>query len=275
MKQWNSYDTNFVVWANSHDQLREAIQTYLFQRHSDRLLKSDYRFTWRSPYSDTQKTVYDKQEAIDSFKSHLYDHVKHRVKDDKHIAERIGWNGNIQINSPPNNTGSDILRTHFHSHADLSILISSNPEQRIRHLHDELNNWPERTIFLSTDGHPFDDSTELDFSGVSVELVELDSRLGPGQVGETISRILDVHYADDMVVSLEVDIFFEIIQSFDLKRSCEFVKMLSSRIDDVNGVFQLYVDPNCHPNVSTAMNFLEDEFDVTISASEHQFVRGG
>jgi len=42
--------------------------------------------------------------------------------------------------------------------------------------------------------------------------------------------------------------------------------MLSARMNDVDGVLQLYADPDSNPNVATALNFLEDEIDFTISA---------
>ena len=151
--------------------------------------------------------------------------------------------------------------------------MTSNPAERIQLLHDELDEWPSRTVVLSTDGHPFDETTELDFSGISIELVELDSRLRPTDVGETVSRIIDMHQTPEMTVSVEVSILTDIIESFTLDVSCEFVRMLSARMEDVDGVFQLYADPDANPKVATALNFLEDEIDFTVTAENGRIVR--
>jgi len=273
MERWQCNHCSFLIWTDDRRQIKTAIKTHLLSHHSDRLRKSDFRITWNCPYCRTEKTIYDKKEAIAEFKSHLYSHVEEGVQGDVHIAERLGWNGNLQINTPTESAEADTLRSHFHSDADLVILITSNPKARLQLLHDELTDWPTRAIVVSTDGEPFDAETELDFSGTSMELVELDARLGPNDVGETVSRILDVHHTDGMRVSVEVDIMNEIIRSFDLRTSCDFVRMLASRLEGVDGVFQLYVNPDAHRNISTVLNFLEEEFDMTIRASQQQFIR--
>jgi len=76
-----------------------------------------------------------------------------------------------------------------------------------------------------------------------------------------------------MQVSVAVDILNEIVRSFDLRTSCDFVRMLASRLEEVDGVFQLYVNRDSHPNISTALNFLEEVFDLTISAEDQRFVK--
>jgi hypothetical protein len=253
--------------------MQHVVKSHLLAHFSDNFTKSDFRINWRCPYCDTDRTMYDKQDAIAEFKTHLYEHVEGSVTDSAHIAEQLSWNGNIQVKGPTGSRGADSVRTHFHSSADLAILITSNPEARIRLLHEQLTEWPSRTIVLSTGDHPFDEASELDFSGISIELVELDSRLGPTDLGETISRILDIHGGPEMTVSVEVSILREIIQSFDLETSCEFVRMLSARMEDVDGVFQLYVDPESDPNVATALNLLEEEIDFTVDAEDGRIVR--
>lgn len=273
MERWECTHCDFLTWADNHQQIKATIKIHLLSHHSDRLAKSDFRISWNCPYCRTEKTMYNKEEAVADFKSHLYDHRKEGIREDVHIADRLGWDGNLQINTPTESAEADTLRSHFHSDADLVILITSNPNARIQLLHDELTDWPTRAIVVSTDGQPFDSESELDFSGTSMELVELDSRLGPNDVGETVSRILDVHHTDGMRVSVEVDIINELIRSFDPRTSCDFVRMLASRLEAVDGVFQLYVNPDAHRNISTVLNFLEEEFDMTVQASEQRFVR--
>ena len=273
MKRWRCTHCDFLAWTDSAGKMENVVQTHLLTHYSSKLSKSDFRITWDCPYCATAKTDYDKTEAVSSFKSHLHGHVEDRIHDHKHIAERLGWDGTIQINTQVESPEADTLRRHFDSHADLVIHITANPERRIRLLHDELTDWPDRIVVVSTDGHPFDETTELDFAGVPMELVELDPRLGPKQVGETVSRILDIHHTDGMQVSVAVDILNEIVRSFDLRTSCDFVRMLASRLEEVDGVFQLYVNRDSHPNISTALNFLEEVFDLTISAEDQRFVK--
>lgn len=273
MKRWRCTHCDFLAWTDSEGKMKTAVKTHLLAHHSANLSKSDFRITWDCPYCATGKTDYDTTEAVSDFKSHLYSHVEDQIHDHKHIAERVGWNGTIQINTQVESPEADTLRKHFHSYADLVILITANPEHRIRLLHDELTAVPDRMIVVSTDGNPFDETTNLDFAGVPMELVELDPRLGPKQVGETVSRILDIHLVDGKRVSVEVDILNEIIRSFDLRTSCAFVRMLASRLEEVDGVFQLYVNRDSHPNISTALNFLEEVFDLTISATDDRFVK--
>lgn len=275
MDRWRCTHCDFLTWADGRSEIKDTVQTHLLAHYSENLTKSDFRVTWDCPYCATEKTIYDKAEAIAGFKSHLYSHVEDRIQTNKHIAERLGWNGNVRIDAPIESDEADTLRAHFHSEADLIVLITANPEARIRLLHKRLTDWPTRAVVVSTDGNPFGDNNELNFSGIPIELVELDSRLGPSDVGETVSRILDVHHENNMRVSVEVDIISELINSFDLQTSCDFVRMLSSRLEDVDGVFQLYVDPDAHRNIPTVLNFLEDEFDLTISAEDQRFTKTG
>jgi len=273
MKRWRCTHCSFLTWSKDNRAIRAAIETHLLSHFANRLTKSDFRITWNCPYCQTETTIYDKEAAIADFKSHLYDHVEDSIREDTHIGKRLGWDGTLQINTPTDSPEADTLRTHFHSRADLVILITANPEARIRLLHDELADWPTRAVVVSTGGNPFDAKTELDFSDTSMELVELDTRLGPNDVGETVSRILDVHHTDGMRTSVEVDIMNEVIRSFDLQTSVDFVRMLASRLEEVEGVFQLYVNPDAHRNISTVLNFLQEEFDITVRASQQQFIR--
>mgnify|MGYP006277075615 FL=1 len=273
MHRWRCTHCSFLMWSDDRHPMEDAVKTHLLSHHVGRLTKSDFRITWDCPYCQRKKTNYDKAEAISEFKSHLYGHVKPSVHEDTHIGKRLGWNGNLQINTPTESREADTLRSHFHSHADLVVMITANPGARLQLLHDELTGWPTRAVVVSTSADPFDSTPDLDFSGNAMELVELDTRLGPNDVGETVSRILDVHHAEGMRVSVEVDIMNELIRSFDLQTSVDFVRMLASRLDEVDGVFQLYVDPNAHRNISTVLNFLESEFDMTIRASQQQIIR--
>lgn len=273
MKRWECNQCDFISWTDAESEMEHVVKSHLLAHYSDNFTKSDFRITWRCPDCSTERTSYDKEEAVEEFKTHLYEHVEGSVTDSAHIAEQLSWNGNIQVKGPPEGPSADSVRTHFHSAADLAIIITSRPEDRIRLLYQQLDEWPTQTVVLSTDGRPFDETSELDFSGIPIELVELDPRLGPTDLGETISRIIDIQETPEMTVSVEVSILTEIIQSFDLETSCEFVRMLSARMTEVDGVFQLYVDPDSNPNVATALNLLEEEIDFTVAAEDGRIVR--
>ena len=273
MKRWDCNQCDFMAWTDDHAEMEHIIESHLLAHHKENVRKSDFRISWQCPYCPTEQTAYDKEEALTAFKSHLHDHANGSVTESAHIADQLSWNGNIKVKGPVSAAEADSVRTHFHAAADLAIILTANPAARIQLLYDELDEWPSRTVVLSTDGHPFDETSDLDFSGVSIELVELDARLRPTDIGETISRIIDMHQTPEMTVSVEVSILTDIIESFSLDTSCEFVRMLSARLNDVDGVFQLYVDPDSNPNVATALNFLDDEIDFTISAENGRIVR--
>lgn len=273
MKRWECNQCDFIAWADGDQEIEHSVKSHLLAHYRTNIRKSDFRITWQCPVCPTEHTAYDKQEAIEKFRSHLYDHVDGSITDNAHIADQLSWNGNIQIKGPTETDEADTVRTHFHAAADLAIVVTANPAARIQLLYDKLDEWPSRTVVLSTDGRPFGETTEQDFSGISIELVELDSRLRPTAVGETISRVIDIHQTPEMTVSVEVSILTDIIESFTLDVSCEFVRMLSARMKDVDGIFQLYADPDANPKVATVLNFLEDEIDFIISAENGRIVR--
>lgn len=273
MKRWECDHCDFIAWTASHDKIEEVVKSHLLAHYSDNLTPSDFRIRWSCPYCSTKRTTYEKEVAVGEFKTHLYGHVAGSVIDATHVADQLSWNGNVQVNGPVESAGADMVRTHFHSASDLVIIITSAPEARVRLLYETLDEWPTQTIIVSTDGYSFDETVELDFSGIPIELVEIDASLGPRELGETCSRILDIHQTPEMRVSVELSNLQEIIQSSALQISCEFVRMLSSRLDTVDGVLQLYVSPDQSPRVATALNLLGEEIDFTVAAEDERIIR--
>lgn len=255
--------------------MREVTGSHLLAHHSEAVSRSDFRTTWDCPYCATAKTTYDTDDAVDEFKTHLHDHVADRIKDGAHIADRISWDGTVQVAAPVDSEDADALRAHFHAGSDLVIAVTTDPERTVRLLHEELAAWPRQTVVVSTEPYPFESAPDLDFSEIPIEVVELDPRLGPDELGETVSRIIDANRVDGDVISLEVSVFHEIVSSFDLRTACDFVRMLSARLDDDGGVLQLYVDADADPNVSTVLNFLDDEIDLKVASEDGRFVRRG
>lgn len=273
MKRWECDHCDFIAWTGSHDTIEEMVKSHLLAHYSDNLTRSDFRINWTCPYCSAKRTTYEQDVAVGEFKTHLYEHVSGSVIDSTHLADQLSWNGNLQVNGPVEGAGSDMVRTHFHAAADLIVLITSTPEARVRLLYETLDEWPTQTVIISTNGYSFDETAELDFSGIPIELVEIDASLGPKELGETFSRVLDIHQTPEMRVSVELSNLQELIQSSELQLSCEFVRMLSSRLDAVDSVLQLYVAPDQSPRVATALNLLSEEIDFTVAVEDEQITR--
>ncbi|WP_049909120.1 DUF7504 family protein [Halorubrum saccharovorum] len=275
MSRWGCDRCGFVAWTPDRASMREVIGSHLLAHHSEAVSRSDFRTTWDCPYCATTKTAYDTDGAVEEFKTHLHEHVADRIEEGVHIADGVSRDGTVQVAAPVDSADADALRAHFHAAGDLVIAVTANPERTVRLLHEELNGWPRRTVVVSTEAYPFEEAPDLDFSEIPIEVVELDPRLGPDELGETVSRIIDANREAGDAISVEVSVFHEIVRSFDLRTACDFVRMLSTRLDDDGGVLQLYVDADADPNVSTVLNFLDDEIDLKVAAEDGRFVRRG
>lgn len=274
MARWECGHCGFLAWAADRDEMREVTGSHLLAHAPEAVNRSDFRTNWDCPYCATAKTAYDADGAVDEFKAHLHEHVTDRIAADAHVADRFDWNGTVRIDAPVDSNDADTLRAHFHGYADVVIGVTLDPERFIRLLDDRLDAWPRRTIVVSTEEYPFDDENEIDIDDGSIEMVEIDPRLSPDELGETISRIIDVNHVAGEVLSLEISVFHEIVSSFDVQTACAFVQMLSARLDDSGGALQLYVDGDADPNVSTVMNFLDNDIDLALAPKDGRFIRG-
>jgi len=275
MVRWGCDRCGFVAWTPDRAAMREVTGSHLLAHHSEAVSRSDFRTTWDCPYCATTKTSYDTDDAVEEFKAHLHDHVSGRIEEGTHIAERVSWDGTVQVAAPVDSEDADALRAHFHAGSDLVIAVTADPERTVRLLDEELAAWPRQTVVVSTEPYPFESAPDVDFADIPIEVVELDPRLGPDELGETVSRIIDANRVAGDVISLEVSVFHEVVRSFDLRTACDFVRMLSARLDDDGGVLQLYVDADADPNVSTVLNFLDDEIDLKVASEDGRFVRQG
>jgi hypothetical protein len=253
--------------------MREVTGSHLLAHHSDALSKSDFRVSWDCPYCATAKTAYDTDGAVAEFKAHLHDHVGDQIADRVHVADRLGWDGVVRVDASPTGGEADALRTHFHGAAGLAVAVTSTPERLVRTLDERLTSWPRRTVIVTTGEYDFEATPDVDFEGLNVEIVELDPRLSPDEVGETVSRILDANHESGERVSLEVSVFHQIVAAFDVERAVAFVRMLAARLADAGGVLQLYVDADADRNVATVLNFLDETIDLTVAVDDGRFVR--
>ncbi|ELZ41337.1 hypothetical protein C463_13869 [Halorubrum californiense DSM 19288] len=271
--RWACDRCGFVAWTRDRSEMAEVTGSHLLAHHSDALSASDFRVSWDCPYCATAKTAYDTDGAVAEFKSHLHGHVADRIAGRAHVADRVGWDGVVRVDASAAGDEADALRTHFHGAAGLVVAVTPTPERLVRALDESLDAWPRRTVIVSTGEYEFEATLDVDFEGRNVEIVELDPRLSPDEVGETVSRILDDNHEPGERVSLEVSVFHQIVAAFDVERSVAFVRMLAARLADTGGVLQLYVDADADRNVATVLNFLDETIDLTVAVDDGRFVR--
>lgn len=267
--KWRCRHCGFSAWSDSYERLNETIGSHLFDHHSGRVRKADFRLQWDCPYCSASGKTHDREAVAEAFKQHLSGHATKAIDRNTHMAEEIGRSGNVLIKAPIESTAADNARVHFISGSDLALVVTKKPKERIRLLHQRLDQWPERTIVMTTKRRPLDDTFAIDLSAVPIELVELDRRLGPSELGETISRVIDVHYTSDDTLSVEFDILSDIITSFDLRTSYDFVSMLSNRLREVGAIAHIYVASQ--PKLSSALNVLDEKIDLELNAESQVF----
>ncbi|OSO90651.1 hypothetical protein B9H04_16690 [Halorubrum ezzemoulense DSM 17463] len=273
VSRWACGRCGFVAWTRDRSEMVDVTGSHLLAHDSDALSTSDFRVSWDCPYCATAKTTYDSGGAVAEFKRHLYEHVADRVADGTHVAERVNWDGVVRVDASAAGDEADALRTHFHAAAGLVVAVTPSPERLVRALDEALDAWPRRAVIVSTGEYDFEATPDVDFQGRNVEIVELDPRLSPAEVGETVSRILDDNHEPGERVSLEVSVFHQIVAAFDVERSVAFIRMLAARLADAGGVLQLYVDADADRNVATVLNLLDETIDLTVAVDDGQFVR--
>ncbi|ELZ44292.1 hypothetical protein C464_15705 [Halorubrum coriense DSM 10284] len=273
VSRWTCDRCGFVAWTRDRSEMADVTGSHLLAHHSDALSTSDFRVSWDCPYCAAAKTAYDGDGVVAEFKRHLHGHVTDRIADGAHVAERVDWDGVVRVDASAAGDEADALRTHFHDAAGLVVAVTPTPERLVRALDEALDAWPRRAVIVSTGEYDFEATADVDFEGRNVEMVELDPRLSPAEVGETVSRILDDNREPGERVSLEVSVFHQIVASFDVERAVAFVRMLAARLDDAGGVLQLYVDADADRNVATVLNLLDDTIDLTVAVDDGRFVR--
>ncbi|WP_309243338.1 hypothetical protein [Halorubrum sp. Boch-26] len=273
MTRWGCGRCGFVAWTADRSEMRDVVGSHLLAHTPDAVSRSDFRTSWDCPYCSTEKTAYDGDSVVEEFESHLYEHAADGLDDGVHVADRFSWDGTVHVAAPVDGPGADALRVHFHGNADLVIAVTADPDRFVRLLDAELGAWPGRTVVVSSEPYSFETDAPDGPDDGSVEIVEIDPRLGAEELGETVSRIIDANHAAGDTLSVEVSVFREIVRSFDVQTACSFIRMLSARLDDTGGALQLYADADADANVSTVLNFLDDEIDLRLAAEDERFVR--
>lgn len=266
VQRWRCRHCGFLAWSDRPQRLAEKTRSHLFDHHKTQIAKRDFRYNWQCPYCEANSMTHDREQAIEEFKDHLYDHGADSVKQDTHVAEEIDWQGKILVNAPSESEGAETVREHLLSPGDLLVIVTKHPASRIEHIAELFEDWPAQTTIITTRRQPLPENLGIDFTGIDIELVELDQRLGPDELGETISRVIDAHEQPGQKLSFEFDIISEIIQSFDLKTSIEFIRQISARLDSADALAHFYMRP--YPNSGTIFNVFEEQFDLELAATE-------
>jgi hypothetical protein len=269
VRKWRCRHCGFSAWSDSRERLDRTIGSHLFDHHSGRVTKADFRLQWSCPYCDATGTEHDETAVTEAFTDHLGGHASNAIEENAHIAAEIGRSGNVLVKAPTESDVANNARVHFLSGSDLAIVVTKKPKARIRLLHRRLDRWPGRTVVVTTKRRPLDGGFDLDLASVPIELVELDRRLGPSELGETISRVIDAHHAPGEAVSVEVDILSDLVRSFDLRTTYDFVSMLSRRLGEVGAIAHLYVAAS--PRISSALNVLDERIDLQLEADARVF----
>lgn len=268
--EWRCPHCGLSAWSDSRGRLSEAAGSHLLEHHSGRISKADFRLRWTCPYCESGGKAHEERTALEEFEHHLCGHAMEAIEANAHMAAPIGHSGNVLVNAPVESAAADNARVHFLAGSDLAIVVTTHPKARIRLLSDRLERWPDRTVVVTTKRRPLDGGLEFDLSSAPLELVELDRRLGPRELGETISRIVDAHHTPAETVSVEFDILSDIVRSFELRRSYDFVTMLSKRLEEVGALTHFYAAER--PQLSSAFNVLDGTIDLKLDVESRVFI---
>lgn len=261
---------SFVVWSASRKALVAAVESHALDHHRKRLTKRDFHVRWDCPYCESSGQYHDRDEGVEGFKRHLFDHVGSLVESGVHTADDIDGTGNVLVRSPRGSGASDNARVHFLSPGDIVVFVTMTPGARLRLLHEELREWPVRTVVLTIKTDVPESVSGIDFSELPLEVVRLDSRLGLSGLGETLSRVIEEHEADAGKIAVEFDILSELIEKFDLRTVFKFLHLLGKRIEQADALAHYHVDSRARSE--STINILDKAFDLSIRARDQRFV---
>lgn len=268
--RWRCRQCEFTAWAADRGAATATVESHLLEHYGSAVTQDDFRYHWTCPFCEEDGQSYDREETVAAFRHHLFEHVEPLLESGAHVGEEVGGSGSVLVRAPVESRDADNARVHLLSGADVALLVTTNPAARLRLLDSELPSWPTWTVVLTTVANPLDGVEDLDLSDVPLELVKLDRRNGLGQLGETISRIIEERETGGGTLSVEFDILPEIIEKFDLQKVSRFLHILSARLDRADALAHYYIDAETRQE--STVNLLDALFDVTIRATEGVFV---
>ncbi|MFD1634656.1 DUF7504 family protein [Haloplanus ruber] len=262
----------FTVWSTRRDAIADAAGSHILSHYRERVTKQDFRIRWSCPHCERSGQHHDGDAGVERFEQHLFEHVESSVESGVHVADDIDRTGGVLVRAPRGSTGLDNARVHFLSPGGVVLFVTTAPAERIRLLDDALNEWPARTIILTTKPDPLGDISELDLSAASLEVVRLDSRLGLSEVGETISRVVGEYEDVGGKIVAAFDILPELVEKFDLQTVFKFLHVLDTRLTRADALSHYHVDPRTQSQ--STINVLGQAFDLSIVADDRRFVAG-
>jgi hypothetical protein len=268
--RWRGRKTDFTVWSASRDATVEEVKSYIAKRNRDKLVESGVRLQWSCPYCDTASQSHDKTKGFEDFKNHLFTHKKPLLESGVHVADDINGTGSVAVMSKVQGQGADNIRVHFHSPGDIVIIVTTNPADRIRLLQEQLNEWPEWTVIMTTKSDPLSGLSGIELMDVPVEVVELAKQMGLGSLTETISRVIQEQEHKGGKITFEFDVLTELITKGKLQRIFKFLHLLTGRLEKANVLSHFFVD---RERMTSSMNVLDPTFDMRIRAEDKVFIK--
>ncbi|MFB6122639.1 MAG: hypothetical protein ABEJ78_04205 [Haloferacaceae archaeon] len=244
----------------------------MVEHHRQRLTSQDFQMYWDCPYCEEEGQHHDKAAGIERFEGHLFGHVESLVESGVHVADDIEGTGSILVRTARGSTGLENAQVHFLSPADVVLLVTTVPAERLRLLHETLREWPAQAVVLTTKSDVLEGVSGIDFSEVSLEIVRLDPQLGLSELGETISRVIDEYETTPGKLAVGFDILSELIGKSDLQTLFKFLHILGKRFERADALAYYHIDPRAQSEA--AINVLDQAFDMSITARDHRFVTG-
>lgn len=268
--RWRCRHCDFTIWSPAAEITVTGVKNHILDHHRNQLTEEGFQRRWDCPYCDASGEHHDRDECLQTFQNHLFEHVKPLMESDKHVADDIERRGNVLVLAPPEGRPADNARKHFLALGDIAIFVTANPAPRLRLIEEQLSQWPAATIVITTRENPLEGIEDMDFANIPIEIVKLDKRMGLGGLGETISRVVYEHEQVQGKISFEFDILAEIIDTFQLEQVFKFLHALTSRLDSAEALSHYYVNPQAQSE--STINVLDQLFDLRIRATEETFV---
>lgn len=269
VNRWRCRHCEYMVWSASGDALSTGVKSHLLDHHGGRLVEEGFQFTWSCPYCGESASSHERSEGLETFRTHLFDHVTSLLESGVHVADEVDGTGDILVLSPLESAGADNARKHFLAPGAVYIIVTTNPAGRLRLIDEQLTKWPSATVVITTKNHPMAGLEDMDFTDVPLEIVRLDKRLGLGGLGETISRVVQEHESMPGKLSVEFDILAEIIEKFTLEEVFKFLHALTSRLESADALSHYYANPDVQSE--STINVLDQIFDLRITATDTAF----
>ena len=269
--RWVCDRCEFTVWSGSRESIRRSVEDHLVDHDREALYRDGVHAGWNCPRCQASGMHHDAEHAVGEFKRHLFEHVEDRLQPKTHVAAGLSGTGNVLVCSPPDSAGADNARIHFSAPCDIVLLVTTNVAERLRLLEDRLEEWPERTIVLTTNERPLEGTETLDLRRAPLEVVKLDSGLGLAGLGETVSRVIAEHNDQSVTLSVSFEILSDLIATSDLEQVFRFLHLLTARLERADALGHFYLNPDSRSGPT--VNLLSELFDLRIEADGNRFVR--